>query len=46
MGMHPLSLIVQTFLIAEPGTDFDSLFKRIRTEIDADPNVSAAPYDS
>ena len=46
MGIHPLSLIVQTFLLAEPGTDLDSLFERIRTEIGAEPSVSAAPFDS
>nr|WP_082036800.1 helix-turn-helix transcriptional regulator [Pseudomonas rhodesiae] len=46
MGTHPLNLIVQTSLLAEPGTDLDSLFERIRTEIGAKPSESAAPFDS
>lgn len=39
MGMHPLSLIVQTFLLVEPDTDLDSLFEQIRREIDVEQDL-------
>jgi transcriptional regulator with XRE-family HTH domain len=36
MGVHPLSLLVESFLHLDPDTDLDSLFERIRHEIDTD----------
>lgn len=43
MGIHPLTLIAQTFLLAEPETDLESLLKRVRMETGAE--INAAPSD-
>lgn len=34
MNVHPLTLLVESFLVLDPDTDLDSLFERIRLEID------------
>jgi hypothetical protein len=31
--VHPLTLLMESFLILDPETDFDSLVERIRREI-------------
>lgn len=33
MGMHPLTLLLECFLLLDPDTDLDSLLERIRREI-------------
>ncbi|WP_085600201.1 MULTISPECIES: helix-turn-helix domain-containing protein [unclassified Pseudomonas] len=38
MDMHPLTLFVESFLLLDPHTDLDSLFERIRHEIDTNQN--------
>ena len=38
MGIHPLTLLLESFLLLEPGTDLDSLLERIRREINTDQN--------
>ncbi|MCU0074536.1 helix-turn-helix domain-containing protein [Pseudomonas koreensis] len=35
MGVHPLTLLVESFLILEPESDLDSLLERIRGEYNA-----------
>ncbi|MFJ2362196.1 helix-turn-helix domain-containing protein [Pseudomonas sp. NPDC087697] len=32
MDVHPLTLLVESFLLLDPDTDLDSLFERIRRE--------------
>lgn len=34
MNIHPLTLLVESFLLLDPDTDFDSLIERIRSEIE------------
>lgn len=34
MNVHPLTLLVESFLLLDPDTNFDSLMERIRREID------------
>lgn len=36
MNVHPLTLLVESFLLLDPDTTFDSLMERIRREIDTD----------
>lgn len=36
MGVHPLTLLLESFLILDPDTDLEPLLERIRGEIDAD----------
>jgi len=36
MDMHPLTLLVESFLLLDPDTDLDSLFERIRRESNTD----------
>lgn len=38
MGIHPLTLLLESFLLLDPGTDLDSLLERIRREINTDQN--------
>lgn len=38
MGVHPLTLLLESFLLLDPDTNLDSLFERIRREINADQN--------
>lgn len=35
MDVHPLTLLVESFLLLDPDTDLDSLFERIRHECNA-----------
>ncbi|KJH77463.1 helix-turn-helix domain-containing protein [Pseudomonas sp. ES3-33] len=35
MDVHPLTLLVECFLLLDPAADFDSLIERIRHEIEA-----------
>jgi transcriptional regulator with XRE-family HTH domain len=35
MDVHPLTLLVECFLLRDPDSDIDSLFERIRREIEA-----------
>jgi len=35
MDVHPLTLLVECFLLLDPDSDIDSLFERIRREIEA-----------
>lgn len=37
MNVHPLTLLVESFLLLDPDTDFDSLVERIRREIHEGP---------
>jgi len=38
MGVHPLTLLLESFLLLDPDTDLDSLLERIRREINTDQN--------
>jgi transcriptional regulator with XRE-family HTH domain len=38
MGVHPLTLLLESFLLLDPDTDLDSLLERIRCEINTDQN--------
>ena len=39
IGVHPLTLLFESFLILDSDTDFNSLLERIRCEINTDPNA-------
>jgi transcriptional regulator with XRE-family HTH domain len=38
MGVHPLTLLLESFLLLDPDSDLDSLFERIRREINTNQN--------
>jgi transcriptional regulator with XRE-family HTH domain len=38
MGVHPLTLLFESFLLLDPDTDLNSLLERIRCEINPEPN--------
>lgn len=38
MDLHPLTLLVECFLLLDPDTDLNSLIDRIRREIETGPN--------
>jgi transcriptional regulator with XRE-family HTH domain len=38
MGVHPLTLLLESFLLLDPDTNLDSLLERIRREINTDQN--------
>jgi transcriptional regulator with XRE-family HTH domain len=38
MGVHPLTLLLESFLLLDPDTDLDSLLERIRREINTGQN--------